>query len=409
MSSSESLISFLLPAHPPSFLHLKILLFAVYLALMRLIMLLPDKLPRKILFVIFNLGAVALLYKIKFLPITSLGTYFVAIVACYILLRFVINSRFWAISAWAPIFLLLVARYSPANFVASGMEWLGLSYMSFRLSQLAVIVRNAVVPVPGILDYLGFSFFAPTILIGPISAYSTFYASFGGSQRQLTPSGRCALRILIGGAKLLVLAAVFDRLSYRGLMLDGHFHPPVDLLIAAVAYYLYIYFNFSGFCDIAIGAAGLMGIKVSENFDFPFAARNMKEFWNRWHMTLSGFMRDMVFAPVSKTLMQKLPAGASEHGIALAIALVFILIGVWHGREWHYLLWGAMNAVGVVANYYYGNFLKRRLSKEQIMQYNRDRYIHFASVAATFIFVCLTLFVFANSFDDMHRIFAAIR
>ena len=112
------------------------------------------------------------------------------------------------------------------------------------------------------------------------------------------------MRVLVGAVKFKFFGPLLNQLTYSGLLLDGHPHLWVDLPIAAVAYYLYLYCNFSGFCDIAIGGAGLMGIPVAENFANPFAARNMKDYWNRWHITLSLYMRDVVFSPLSKALVR---------------------------------------------------------------------------------------------------------
>ena len=102
-----------------------------------------------------------------------------------------------------------------------------------------------------------------------------------------------------------------------------------------VFYYLYLYCNFSGYCDMAIGAAGLIGIPVAENFNNPFAARNVKDFWNRWHITLSSYMRDVVFAPLSKNLVRAMGPAYANHAIALTITVVFLLVGVWHGVGWY--------------------------------------------------------------------------
>jgi D-alanyl-lipoteichoic acid acyltransferase DltB (MBOAT superfamily) len=217
------------------------------------------------------------------------------------------------------------------------------------------------------------------------------------------------LRLLIGAVKYRFLAGLLDQMTYTGLLLDGHPHHWADLGVAAVAYYLYLYCNFSGFCDMAIGAAGLIGVDVEENFRHPFAARNVRDFWNRWHITLSTYMRDVVFTPVSKYLTGVFGTARSNHAVALAIAAVFLLIGVWHGPGWHYVAFGAMHALGVVVNHYYTVWLKRRLGRDRFNAYNRNPMIQAAAVATTFIFVTASMFLFANTFADMRRILAAVQ
>jgi D-alanyl-lipoteichoic acid acyltransferase DltB (MBOAT superfamily) len=199
-----------------------------------------------------------------------------------------------------------------------------------------------------------------------------------------------------------------EQLGYSGLLLDGHPHHWLDLAVAAVAYYLYLYCNFSGFCDMAIGAAGLIGIKVEENFANPFAARNMREFWTRWHMTLGLYMRDVVFTPLSKRLSRRLGPAATNHATALAIATVFVLIGIWHMPGGNYLAFGCMHAVGVVGVHYYTLALKRRLGRERFQAYTAHRGIRAGAVALTFVYATASHFLFANSFAQMRAILAAV-
>jgi D-alanyl-lipoteichoic acid acyltransferase DltB (MBOAT superfamily) len=202
---------------------------------------------------------------------------------------------------------------------------------------------------------------------------------------------------------------LLNQLTYSGLLLDGHPHLWVDLPIAAVAYYLYLYCNFSGFCDIAIGGAGLMGIPVAENFANPFAARNMKDFWNRWHITLSQYMRDVVFSPLSKTLVRVVGPSRANHAIAATILVVFLLVGIWHGVTWNYAAFGVACGVGVAANHYYTVALKKRLGRERFAAYNRSRAIHAAAVTTTFLYVSASLFLFANDWDAMKTIVSRLR
>jgi len=165
----------------------------------------------------------------------------------------------------SPILSLIAIRYMPflwesvwrilhLNFDRSVAEFfIGISYMAFRLSHLALEVRNGLVKKPTLAEYFGFAFFLPTLVVGPINPYSVHQQSLTSPDGEVTPIGRSLLRIVVGATKFQFLANIFNQLSYGGLLLDGHPHAPVDLLIASVAYYLYIYCNFSGFCDMAIG------------------------------------------------------------------------------------------------------------------------------------------------------------
>jgi D-alanyl-lipoteichoic acid acyltransferase DltB (MBOAT superfamily) len=326
-----------------------------------------------------------------------------------------------------PIGLFVIVRYAPLVELAGfynaslGVElprnagfkvdvaFVGVSYLAFRTSYLVLEVRNGIVPRPSFWAYLGFAFFVPTLLVGPISPYSQHRRAFAETDRPEILVGPALLRVLVGAVKFLFFGPLLNQLTYSGLLLDGHPHLWVDLPIASVFYYLYLYCNFSGFCDIAIGGAGLMGIPVAENFANPFASRNLREFWNRWHITLSLYMRDVVFSPLSKALVRAFGPMHANHAIALAIVVVFLLIGIWHGVGWHYVAFGAAHGLGVAANHYYTIALKRGLGRERFAAYNRSRAIHAAAVTVTFLYVAATMFLFANDTAEMKTILSSLR
>ena len=195
----------------------------------------------------------------------------------------------------------------------------------------------------------------------------------------------------------------------RQFLLDSHYHAWLDLPIAMAFYYLYLYCNFSGYCDMAIGASAFIGIPVAENFDNPLAARNMKEFWNRWHITLSVWMRDIVFAPLSKYLVGLFGPARANHAIAVTIAVVFVLVGIWHGVGWNYAAFGLAQALGVVVVHYYTIFLKKRLGRDGFKAYNENPWIHALAVTITFCYYAATLFLFANTGAQMKEIFSILR
>jgi D-alanyl-lipoteichoic acid acyltransferase DltB (MBOAT superfamily) len=333
----------------------------------------------------------------------------------YLALRLFTEKKGWIpwLAFFTPIFFLIIIRYFPAAFSfhlenLSAGYFLGISYLSFRTSRLALEIRNGLVQCPSSWQYLSFCFFIPTMAVGPINSYSNFQRGFEANPPKF-PSGRCAMRILVGLVKFKFLGAICNQLSYSGLLMDGYYHHWMDLPVAMIFYYLYLYCNFSGFCDLAIGTAGLIGIPVPENFENPLAARNMKEFWNRWHITLSVWMRDLVFSPLSKFLVRVMGVKLSNHAVALAIVVTFLLIGIWHGVGWNYALFGLAQALGVVTVHYYTLFLKKRLGRDGFKAYNENRWIRYAGVTVTFCYYAATLFLFANTYAEMKQIFSVLR
>lgn len=402
-----------------------LLILLGYLLVARACLSLKNHNWKHILFAATNLAGIVLLFD------WSAGRgkgilFFVAYVLLvsfhFLLLRLFGQRQGWLpwLAFISPIASLIVIRYMPFLWESVWRTlhlnidrpvtgfFIGISYMAFRLSHLVLELRNRLVKRPTLAEYLGFAFFLPTLVVGPINPYSAHQHSIDAPDREVTPFGGSLFRIIVGAAKFQFLANILNQLSYTGLVLDGHPHPPIDLLISAVAYYLYIYCNFSGFCDMAIGAAGLLGIHVKENFQNPLAARNVKDFWNRWHITLSLYTRDMVFSPLSKYLVRKLGPQNANHAIALAILVVFLIVGVWHGLGWNFLLFGAVHAAGVIANHYYGIWLKKRLGKNGFKAYNANQAVRVLSVVSTFLFITASFFIFANDFQSMRKIFDAI-
>jgi D-alanyl-lipoteichoic acid acyltransferase DltB (MBOAT superfamily) len=320
----------------------------------------------------------------------------------------------------APLAVFIAFRYVPDR-IFTGLDYLsgghlpvpsapviGISYLAFRCSRLALEVLNGSVPRPGLWQYLNFAFFLPTMSVGPINTYANFRRGFEAVPWEV-PAGRAVLRILVGLVKYQFLSEICNQLTYSSLLLNDYYHPWRDLPIAMVFYYLYLYCNFSGFCDMAIGGAALIGIPVPENFDRPFAARNLREFWNRWHITLSQWMRDIVFAPLAKFLVRVLGPARINHAVALAIFVVFVLIGIWHGVGWNFVIFGLLQALGVVANHYYTLGLKRWLGREGFQAYLENRWIHALAVVSTFAYFAASLLFFANTLPEIRDIFRVLR
>lgn len=283
--------------------------------------------------------------------------------------------------------------------------FLGVSYVSFRLTHLVSEVRNGTVEMPSLWEYLAYTFYVPIMFVGPIATYSLFRKSIDELRR---PTLRAVSRIVVGLVKYVFLSAVLSQLTYSNLLMDGHPHAKIDLAIAILVYPLFLYFNFSGLCDVAIGVSGLLGIAVPENFDRPFISRNFQEFWSRWHISLSGWFRDMMFTPMVKTLTRKVGAKNVNHAIAATIMSVFVVLGVWHGAGWNFMLYGLAQGLGVVTVHYSTLYLRKRLGKEGFAQYRANKTYYAMGVVATYLYFALTMILFANTLEGIGAIFKAV-
>lgn len=168
----------------------------------------------------------------------------------------------------------------------------------------------------------------------------------------------------LGLAKKVLLATVFANGADYGFALAGQLSP-VDSALTILCYTLQIYFDFSGYCDMASGMARMMGVTLPVNFDSPYKAVSIRDFWGRWHITLSRFFRSCVYIPL----------GGSRRGMAVTcrnIMIIFLLSGLWHGAGWGFLIWGALHGAAMVVQRLWGG--KRNLPKP-------------AAWALTFLFV----------------------
>jgi D-alanyl-lipoteichoic acid acyltransferase DltB (MBOAT superfamily) len=164
-----------------------------------------------------------------------------------------------------------------------------------------------------------------------------------------------------------------------------------------------MYFNFSGYCDAMIAAAGLFGIRMPENFDYPFLSRNMIDYWTRWHMTLGFWIRDYIFTPLYMTIASHWPARAASFAF-LCYFLAFFLAGLWHGSTWNFVIYGLLNGLGVAAAKLWENWLVKRRGRRGFKTYLQSRSIHALAVIGTFHFVCFTLLFFPTDLEKTFRI-----
>jgi len=220
---------------------------------------------------------------------------------------------------------------------------LGVSYYTFNLVGYAMdVYRRRAAPARSFADLLGYASFFPTVTSGPLMRYGDFSA-----QMQADPQRPDADRLELGLFNLgLGLAKKVVIADWIGQVIDPLWGSPAGLGIwgawlAVVGYHFRLYFDFSGYCDMAVGAGHFLGIRVPANFRAPYTARSITEFWQTWHITLSTWFRDYVFFPLSLFLLRR--ARSRHPGLIRTVSLLITmsLIGFWHGPSWTYLAWGA--------------------------------------------------------------------
>jgi alginate O-acetyltransferase complex protein AlgI len=231
-------------------------------------------------------------------------------------------------------------RYHPVAII-------GISYMVFRC--IAVVMDADALPPPGLLELINHVLFFPTLLAGPIERYERFREFHDGTDLDLNESPLPALhRIANGLIKKFILADGLAPLA-ASAYIEGPLPATGWLWVGVLLLPVLLYLDFSGYCDIVIGLVRLMGFRLAENFDRPWLARNIQDFWNRWHITLSHFIRDYVFTPINYRIAHGVSPRWQFPLVVAAYLLTMLLIALWHATTWGFLVFGLMHGAALVA------------------------------------------------------------
>ena len=211
---------------------------------------------------------------------------------------------------------------------------LGISFFSFKsIAYLIDICRNPENAARSFWNYLLYVTFFPQIITGPIARYRDFAPQLTERSHSVETAAKGLRRFIVGLAKKLVISGAL------GTMVDGIYALSADVLdarlawIAAIGYSLQLFFDFSGYIDMANGLGNLFGFTAVENFDRPYTALTIGDFWRRWHISLSSWFKDYVYIPLGGNRKGSIRTGINK-------CIVFFLCGIWHGASWTFLLWG---------------------------------------------------------------------
>jgi D-alanyl-lipoteichoic acid acyltransferase DltB (MBOAT superfamily) len=289
------------------------------------------------------------------------------------------------------------------------LSWLGFSYVAFRLTHTLRDRQTGQLPALTLREYLTYVIFFPAYTAGPIDRAERFVIDYRALPRLDTPrllegTGR----IIIGLLKKFVAA---DTLALIALDADraAQATSTGGLWLLVYAYAFRLFFDFSGYSDIAIGIGILYGIRLPENFDRPYLKNNIAAFWQSWHITLSGWVRFYVFSPLSRWLLSR----ENRPSIALILLVshltTMILIGLWHGITWTFFVWGLWHGIGLFAHKLWSDRTRKwyiRLKQRPHLQHAWTIF----GVLLTFHYVLLGWVWFAlpdfdTALTTLHRLF----
>ncbi len=171
-----------------------------------------------------------------------------------------------------------------------------------------------------------------------------------------------------------------------------------SLLLGFYTYPVQLYLNFSGYTDVAIGSATLLGFRLPENFNRPYLARNVLDFWNRWHMSLTHWIRDYIFMASYKAAATNYPRWARSWSYGLIFVALFVT-GIWHGTTSGFAVFGILNGIGAAVNRAYADVLKSAIGRTGVERYLKNRVIRCLAILATFHYVCFCHLAFSSRFE----------
>lgn len=323
------------------------------------------------------------------------------------------------LAQWAAGGLRQVMGQPAALATPLDLRWLGFSYVAFRLIHTVRDRQAGRLPTVALDEYLIYVIFFPAFTAGPIDRVDRFIKDL----RAITPSkalpkgeepspaatspapagGRrgeglskpdwqddlvqAGYRLALGLFRKFVVSSLLALIALSPAN-AAQTQSPGWLWVMLIAYAWQIYFDFAGYTDIAIGIARLMGIKLPENFNAPYAKPNLTQFWNNWHMTLTQWFRAYYFNPLTRWFR------TSAKGVPAWLVLLFcqlttmLLIGLWHGMTWNFVLWGAWHGVGLFVQNRYSEWLKPRAAGVEEKPRLKSA-LAFGGSLANFVFVAL--------------------
>jgi membrane protein involved in D-alanine export len=285
---------------------------------------------------------------------------------------------------------LLAVKLLPVRMPASAVAFLGISYATFRSLDVIICIQDRLIASLSPIQYFAYLLFFPTVSAGPLDRYRRFVADFTRRRTRAVFLGDLdggIHRIFRGLAYKFILAAIVKTYwldpasSGTGVL---------NTVSYMYAYAFYLFFDFAGYSAFAIGVGYLLGIHTPENFDRPFLARNIVDFWNRWHISLSTWFRDHVYMRFIMAGMRKRWFGNKVLISCLGFYVSFVLMGMWHGLAVRYLVYGLYHGTLMAG---YTVLMQRRKNPAPATPRLSSTVV---STFVTFHLVCFGLLIFSG-------------
>lgn len=358
---------------------------------------------REVIFLFINL-----IFLFSYLTVTGMASTLGFCAAGYVFIRLALAGKKWAMPVGAAVLVaafIFMRNYAflalvlPGWILTDALATIGLSFLLFKILHVLIDARAGSVENCEPLLFANYALNFTTFLIGPLQRFQSFADQWRGVEdsrpRNFSEQLGAVNRILRGLVKKFVIAELLAPYIANSPSADFHFVKFTSILLKAYTYYLYLYCDFSGYCDIVIGVGALMGLRPPENFNIPFLARNTADFWLRFHRSLTQWLTDYVFTPVYAWGLRKW----SSRNAALPIMLVALMVtmmvsGLWHGTTLAFLIFGIMHGCYMVVYRLYDRGLKAAFPARRVIALTHNPAMTAAAVFVTFNAVAIALLCF---------------
>lgn len=336
-------------------------------------------------FLVYSKNINSLIYLVIFL------IYEYMLIKVYLRLKIEKNCDRVSIFVILSLVPLFISRILPILEIDYKFGFLGISYITFKVMQILVEIKDNMIKEVYLIDYLSFMIFFPTLSSGPIDRSRRFIKDIEktiSKTEYLDNLGKGIEYILQGLVyKIILSQLIFDKIN----IISEATYTTKNLTIYMYLYGFYLFFDFAGYSLMAVGVSKIFGIDTPMNFNKPFLAKDMKDFWNRWHMSLSHWFRDFVFSRLVFSMFKKKIFKSSLTTAMVAYIVNMTLMGVWHGINFSYLLYGLYHGIILAITEY---FQKTKFYKNN----KNKKWFEYSSIFITFNLVMFGFFIFSEKF-----------
>ena len=288
------------------------------------------------------------------------------------------------------MFPVILLKISPLTDIGA-IGFIGLSYVNFKAIQMIIEIYDGSITDLKIIDLVYFIVFVPTLSCGPIDRYRRFTQDskyvIGRDNYINEYISKGIEHILKGILYKFCIAALISTLWMNKIPKDVNLLNSINYMYA---YSLFLFFDFAGYSAFAIGTSYFLGIKTPENFNMPFLSKSMKEFWNRWHISLSKWFGDYIYSRFVLNSMRKKRFKSRIYASHAGQLITMFIMGVWHGLTPYYIIYGLYQGVALILTDIY-----ERRSKFY-KKHKKEKWFQYMQVAITFNIVCFGLLIFSG-------------